>query len=223
MADLGLAPTFQNDTAQNAYDVHLLVQRWDGELVDRQMDLSQRSAIDLKGHGLINELDVDKLIGDGVIADADRTATYYDFDSYSKAVTFDYNEAMEKVASVYNDIMAEVDPGQPPLRATQIDGVHDINNLHWEFSDYMLESAISSAEQYADMASTDDLAPLIEQANLAREDLANAGSSARGAAEIFFQDVKPPGPGIDPVEGVDLGQYEIPVGVPGASALEAKI
>jgi len=219
MADLGLAPTFQNDTAQNAYDVHLLVQRWDGELVDRQMDLSQRSAIDLKGHGLINELDVDKLISDGVIADADRTATYYDFDSYAKAVTFDYNEAMEKVASVYNDIMAEVDPGQMPLRPTQIDGVYDVNNLHWEFTDYALENAINLAEQ----SGLDGLEPLIEQGNLARQDLADAGTNARGAAEIFFQDVKPPGPGIDPVEGVDLGQYEIPVGAPSVSALEANI
>tara|TARA_R110001592_G_scaffold16881_20_gene71816 strand:- start:3385 stop:4059 length:675 start_codon:yes stop_codon:yes gene_type:complete len=214
MADFGLAPTFQNDTAQNAYDVHLLVNKSDGTIGDQQMNFSPETTLHFKSHGLMSELDVGKLEADKVISGADATASYYSFNDYSKAVTQDYNEAMKGAASVYTDIMNVVDPGgsSSTMRPVEIDGVYDINNLNWQFTDRFLETAVQSAENYDRMTGSDELAPLIDQAQAARQELANAGANVRGAAVIFFSDVKAPAPGMDPIEGVDLEQYEIQSG-----------
>lgn len=207
MASTDLATTFGNDTAQNAYDVHVLVPTWDGQVVDMEMDFSPTQAIHFKSHGQANQLDVESLLSDGVIPNADHTATYLSFEGYEKAVVYDYNEAMRGAASIYNDIMENVDPGRQGLNAPQIDGVYDVNNLHWEFTDRMLESAISSAEH--DVANIPELQTLIEQGNEIRMELANAGANAQAASLTWYQNVKPPAPGMDPVEGADLSKYEV--------------
>ena len=219
MANAELAPTFTNGTAENAYDVHVLIQRWDGDIVDKQMPYDPATALHFKSHGLMNELDVGKLEADNVISGADQTASYFSFTDYAQAVTQDYNEAMKGAASVYNDIMAEVDPGgrsTMDVGAGAIEGIHDRNNLHWEFTDQVLESAIESARRLNDMSGTNDMDPLIEQGIAARQALQNAGANAVYASEEMFWGNIPRPANIEltePVEFVDFSKYEIGSGV----------
>ena len=189
-----LSPVFTGGTTQHAYDVHLLAQRSDGSLIDQQMDFNPGEAIYYRSHGMMRPLDVDKLANDGVLPNADRTATYYSFDDYAKAVTNDYNEAQKGAAELYNKIMDVVRPGQPEMRQVVASGLDDREKMDWNTTDYVLQYAALQAKNYIIENGDDpDLQSLIVQTELSRQLLANTGARIQEAS-VFSEQLDEPAP-----------------------------
>lgn len=189
-----LSPVFTGGTTQHAYDVHLLAQRSDGSLIDQQMDFSPGEAVYYRSHGMMRPLDVDKLADDGVLPNADRTATYYSFDDYSKAVTNDYNEAQKGAAELYNKIMDVVRPDQPEMRQVVASGLDDRANMDWNTTDYVLQYASLQARNYMrDNGHDPDLQSLVDQTDLSRQLLANTGARIQEAS-VFSEQLNEPAP-----------------------------
>ena len=189
-----LSPVFTGGTTQHAYDVHLLAQRSDGSLVDQQMNFSPAEAVYYRSHGMMRPLDVDKLADDGVLPNADRTATYYSFDDYAKTVTHDYNEAQKGAAELYNKIFDVVDPSRPDLKQVVVSDLDDRANMDWKTTDYIMQYAALGAENYMKENGFDpDMQSLIDQTELTRQLLANTGTRIQEAS-VFSEQLNEPAP-----------------------------
>ncbi|MGN7438868.1 MAG: hypothetical protein ACTHOO_09520 [Alcanivorax sp.] len=189
-----LSPVFTGGTTQHAYDVHLLAQRSDGSLVDQQMNFSPAEAVYYRSHGMMRPLDVDKLADDGVLPNADRTATYYSFDDYAKTVTNDYNEAQKGAAELYNKIFDVVDPSRPDLKQVVVSDLDDRANMDWKTTDYIMQYAALGAENYMKENGFDpDMQSLIDQTELTRQLLANTGARIQEAS-VFSEQLNEPAP-----------------------------
>ena len=213
MAEFKTGIDFNKNTSEDAYNVHVLVPTWDGEIVDKEMTFSPEEAVHFKGHALADHLDIDRIIADGVLEKANPNATYLNYSGFRDASMHDFNEAVKGAVSIHNDLNTATGAGLDGIKLDasgfSVEGVYDANGLRHTLGtvERYLENEINFAKN--DVNNDPALTPLIEQGEIAHQKLLDAGANAFKANEMWFQDVKPPGPGIiSDDEPVDLSQYE---------------
>ncbi len=188
----------------HAGTVNLVISNYDAELVVETLNLGPEALADIKSHAFLQgrALDTEKLTEAG-IDNVAQNATYYAFPHFAEAIVQNYNGAMDTATDLHNTIMTErgfsdQTLGNPP----NVDGVYDINQFHgWETTGRMLEGA---AEGFKSDPAFDagEHQILIDQVGPALENLQHAGALATELAEIHFQQIKPPAPGME-VEAFD--------------------
>lgn len=200
MADGGttnsLAFKFDAGKTPNAGDIHVLVQTDTSKVRDAVMKFDPETAVFYKNLLSGKELDTGKLEKAG-IKGIDRTDTYYDFKTFSAAVTQDFNRSMSTAVDITNKLTVELGYGKDrtwaaptPLKDVATQG-NDVQS--WELTRRVLQGVRDQAER----EKTPGTEKLVAQADVALKNLERSGALAAETAVVFFDYSKPKAPGME--------------------------
>lgn len=85
-SDARLSQSFEEYTAPNSGDVHVILRNWEGDVKDYTMNFDPATAAIVRNELRGQELDVARLERDGVLTGADNSAPYVDLQTYASMI-----------------------------------------------------------------------------------------------------------------------------------------